>query len=405
MKIKATIVLLGALTLLTACGGTKQDPLADQSQAVKDGIPPGGPEKAKEKPLPADVLKIDGPDFFSFDEGEEASITINARSMFDDSQYTLEIVNKDDFKTAKIVTVGGDTTKDQLANLNILWKVPKGTGADYYSSTDLEVNVYTTNLPENYSFKKTFKIFINSDSKRVPEVIRADVPAVAIKENATGTFKIYVKDEDATDVNGARPSLFFTADNFVSSVNGSSFLSVSKEPTPDPTTPNVWVFEVNANLSKAEITAGNVSAKYFVYAKSRFGKVSNPYNGNFPVWTSVTTPISSWTEAVNFTRNQPNSYSFTVTDPKGEGEIQANFTTNCATLENAPTCTCKPVNAFSGKFKGAAQCTIKWTPPQGFGLFFSTTQTFTVNVTNLSPVSGDTDKKVQQFNGVINLVN
>jgi hypothetical protein len=404
MKIRATIVLFAALTLLTACGGTKQDPFADQSQAVKDGIPPGGPQKAQEKPLASDVLKIDGPDFFSFDEGETATININARSMFDDSLYTLEIANKDDFKGAKVVSVEGDTKTGQVANLNIVWTVPKGTGSDYYSSVDLEVNVYTTNLPENYSFKKTFKVFVNSDSKRVPEVIRAEVPA-AIKENSTGTFKVYVRDEDASDVSGARPTLFFTADNFASSVNGSSFLSVSKEAVKDPTTPNVWVFEVTANLSKAEITSGTTTAKYYVYAKSRFGKVSNPYNGTFPVWTSVTTPISSWTEAVNFTRDQINSYSFTVTDPKGEGEIQANFVTSCASMENAPTCTCKQVNSFTGKFKGAAQCTIKWTPPKGFGLFFSDTATFTVNVTNLSPVNGDTDKKVQQFNGVINLVN
>lgn len=409
MKLKSTLlVLVGTLFLISACGGTKQDPLDGQSDDVKNGKAPGIAEAPKKKPADSNVLKIDGPDSLVVQEGEEREITFTARSLFvEDTEYALEFTSAGaaEYKNATVTSKPGNSAKGELASITIKWKVPKGLAAGQVTDTALVVSAYTTNLKAIYSVEKNVTVFISSNSKNVPNITKVEVPVDPIKENTNKSIiKVYVTDNDSSDVVGRRPSLIIMPDT--SGANGAAYLVPAKNPVKDPALANSWIFDVVVDLTNAEMTAYSANAKFLVAATSYLGRLSAFKSASYSVWTSVSQPVSSWQEIVYFKRQQANSYTFIVTDPRGEGLIDAKFTTNCSALEGKPVCDCKSIAGVSGKSKGAAQCSITWTPPAGGGIFFAATPyTISVSVTNQSPITNDKDNKVQIFNGVIQLVN
>jgi hypothetical protein len=397
MKPVKILIALFSIVAVVGCGGTKQDPLADQSDAVKNNQPPKGPEAPKEKPLASDVLKIDGSDYFVFREGVEQEITIKARSAFDEAKYTLEVTNADQFKDMTIVGTEGDVPNAQQAEIRIKWLPPKGLVYADVVTLNLQTMVYTTNLEENYSFKKNFSIFIYKESYNIPEILTMDPIAGAVKEGSKSTFKVKVKDLDSSAQ--MKPDLVALRD--FTNINGAPFLTWNT-PKQDPTDPNIWLFDVTVDLGAADVTSGSSKAEFGLAAVSNAGKKSAPRKGNFTIWTSVLTPVTSWSEKVEFKIGATNVHNFTVIDPRGEGELTTLFTTQCAFLSGAPTCTCKLQKGVAGKANSAANCSIAWTVP--VDAFENQDVEINYKVENKSPVFGDKDLKSASFVGQLKLV-
>lgn len=381
---------------LTACGGTSQDPLEKQSELVKGGEVPSKPKPPKEKPLAQDVLRIDGADFFVFRENVEQEISIKARSGFNEALYTIEVTNMDSFKNATMTTIEGDVAKDQQAQVNFKWTPPKGMVFADVITYQLETMVYTTNLAENYSFKKTFNIFIYKETFSVPEIISVTSLPAAIKENTTAQFKVKVKDVDGTET--TLPSLLALTD--YTQKNGAPYVSWGKA-VQDVNDPQMWWFDVTINLKDVDLTTGADNAEFSLSALSAAGKKSNPYKLNFTVWSSVLKPVTSWMDAVEFKIGQGNHFDFTIVDPRGEGKLTAKFLTNCSTLAGAPTCVCIPRVGIAGKADTLMSCSIDWMVPTGTP---TQEQVIVFNAQNKSTLPGDTQMENANFSGKIKLV-
>ncbi|MBY0385239.1 hypothetical protein K2X05_08785, partial [bacterium] len=110
-KFGKIFLLLAIAGMLGACSNIfsgEADPLRDQPDDIKKGKAPGTQKVEDPKPVAKDVLLIDASDSYTFREGIEQEITINARCMFDDCFYDLEIANLQDFKGATIDVIPGD---------------------------------------------------------------------------------------------------------------------------------------------------------------------------------------------------------------------------------------------------------------------------------------------------------
>lgn len=381
---------------MVACEFTEQDPLAKESDSVKKGEVPSKAKPPEEKPLPSDVLRIDGADYFVFRENVEQEISIKGRSAFDQVKYNIEITNPDDFKGATIEMVEGDVALDLQAEVKFKWTPPKGIVYSDVISYTLDTMIYTTNLSENYSFKKSFNIFIYKETFVIPEVLSVDKVTSAVKEGSTAKFKVTVLDADGT--NSTPPNLMALTD--FTDKNGAPYLSWAK-PTQDPSDPTIWVFDVTIDLRNVEITAGSNIAQFSIAAVSSAGKKSPPKKGQYTVWSSIMAPVTSWLDAVEFKIGKDNHFDFSIIDPRGEGKLTAQFITTCSSLPGAPICACTAKVGVSGKANTLSACSIDWsvpadTIPQDLKILFK--------AENSSTLFGDSEKKVVNFAGLLKLV-
>lgn len=395
------VAVFFALLAFVGCGGTKQDPYADQSDAVKKAHAYVKPEP-KEKPLATDVLRIDGTDYYIFQEGVEGTIDLKSRCLFDKTEYFLEVLNQGAFQGMQVITTPGDTGNNQMAELHIKWTPPKGITYDNAVSLNLETQIYTKGVmtdgkSDDLSHKKNFAIIIYKESLAIPEIISIDPVPGPVKEGATSHFLVKVKDMDST--NSVRPSLVALTDFLY--INGSPYLKWN-DPVQDQNDPAIWKFDVVVDLKNAELTTSTGSADFSLAVLSAAGKKSAPKKGKFTVWTSVTSPVTSWTEEVSFTIGQKNTHTFTVIDPRGEGVLTTKFLTSCSALPGAPQCTCNLQKGVTGKLDSAATCSINWTVPVDATLGNVQIQ---YEIQNSSPVFGDKDFKKPTFTGNIRLVN
>lgn len=404
MKLKL-LLAFGVIGVLTACGGTGSDPMEDQSKPVQDAKPDDSKEEVVTlKPELKTAMEIKTKPYYTFSEGEVAEIKVSATSSYA-AKYYLEVTNLSDFDKAQVTSEEGDQGTGKNATLTMKWKVPKGLSISSDGQMKLSLAVHTKGftskgLADDRTVTKDVLIMLSSISVNKPVVTKVMPLGTAVKENtASSTFKVYVTDEDAIDLDGSRPTLVIMPPQ--SGINGASYL-VPKPAVKDPSAPNSWVFDVSVNLLNMEVTQKNGTAFFDVAAFSpRSGNMSNPVTGSYDIWTSVSKPMTSWTEDVGFKLNTVSSYTFTVSDPKGEGQITASFATNCSSLPGAPQCSCVSIDGVNGNPNGAAQCTITWAPPNAF-LYWE--QVFVISVTNKSSVPGDKEQQTVQFNGKIKFI-
>ncbi|MCC6138132.1 MAG: hypothetical protein IT287_05840 [Bdellovibrionaceae bacterium] len=263
-------------------------------------------------------------------------------------------------------------------------------------SYTLETMIYTTNLEENYSFKKAFNIFIYKETFVIPEVLAVDTVTSAVKEGSTAKFKVKVLDADGTPT--TPPSLMALTD--YTDKNGAPYLSWAA-PVQDPNDPTIWFFDVTIDLKNVEVTTGSNTAQFSIAAVSAAGKKSPPKKGQYIVWSSIMAPITSWLEAVEFKIGKDNHFDFSVIDPRGEGKLSAQFITACSGLPGSPVCACTPKVGVSGKANTLAACSIDWVVPAD-----TTAQDLKIlfKAENVSTLPGDTEKKLVNFAGLLKLV-
>jgi hypothetical protein len=397
------LALLALCGILNSCGSDPfgdSDPLADQPDSVKAGETPFKPKPIPEKPLPEDVLKVDfTAGGYVFREGIESEFTITGRSMFDESMFQMEAVNIAEFKDATVTTVAGDKIAGVPASLTFKWKPPVGFVFSDKLVVTLEVSISTTNLAENYSFKTNIPILIYNEAFAVPRILSVTGLPQKVKEAGLASkFRVDIEDLESKDVNGERPTLLFLSKS--SGISLAPFIEVVK--TTKELTPGKWSFEVSINLADVEITKASNTGYFDVVAISGNSVQSNPYNVALQVLTSVSLPITTWTEAAVFKVGSNNTFSFTVLDPKAEGQLSVDFVTQCASIGvlSKPTCSCKVVGPTFGKPQSTQICTIEWevAANEMVGNKF-----IDYKAKNSSPVTTDNDYKELTFQGKIQL--
>lgn len=407
-KMSKVCGLLLAVFWLGACDANpfgKKDPLSSQPDSVKNGELPSKPKPPPQKPLASDVLRIDASDFYSFREGLEQEITISARNMFDDSQYEIEVSNLSDFKDATVTKVAGDTKAGTNASLTFKWKPPVGFVPKDTIIYPLDITVYTVNNQEKYVTTKSVPLFVYNEVNVIPEIVSISQLPTFIKENDSSKyFKVRIKDVDS-DPTGTTlvPTLQLQNKSLSSSsISIAPFLRVYSTQIFDAAQ-SLWDITVEVNLGGLELTPLKIMGYFDIYAISARGVRSNPMSQSIFVWTSVTSPATSWGQDQTFKIGAMNRYSFTVADPKGEGQISVTsaIANQCAQLGSGASCSCQPSVGVLGKMGSAVQCTLVWmtapdaTPGRYQIIYYAV---------NTSPISGDTETKQAPFIGVINLV-
>jgi hypothetical protein len=400
-KILTLVTIAG---LVNSCGSNPfgdSDPLADESDAVKAGETPFKPKPPPAKPLPEDVLKVDfTTGGYVFREGVETEITITGRSMFNDSMYQMEAVNLAEFKDATVTSTAGDKLAGVPATLTFKWKPPVGFVFSDKLIVTLEVSIATTNLAENYSYKTNIPLLIYNEAFAVPKIVSVTGLPSNVKESGIAAkFGVNIEDLESQDVNGERPSLLFLSKS--SGVSLAPFIKIDKTTLLDAKL-GKWYFDVSINLSEIEITKATSTGYFDVVALSGNSVQSNPFNVALPVWTSVSTPVTTWTENVIFKAGTSNAYTFTVLDPKAEGRLAVDFITQCSSLslQSKPTCSCKGVTAGFGKPQSTFLCTIQWdvSATEVLG-----NKLIEYKARNNSPVMNDVDYRELVFKGTIQI--
>ncbi len=396
------LILFAVIAMVNGCNSNpfgKDDPLADQSDAVKKGESPKKPQPQKPKPLGQDVLTIDSSDFYAFREGVEQEITISSRNFLEEeSTYEIAIANVGDFKDAVVTNVSGDTKSQQVATLKFKWTPPVGFVIQDKMVYPLDIEVYTTNNTEKYVYTKSIPLHIYNEKFSIPEIVSVSkVPAWIKEKDVSSFFDVRVKDIDAKDADGLRPTLQFLSKN-MGNLNLAPFVKAQK-PTLKDESQGLWDFRVEINLNGLELTADQTTGYFDIYAISANGIESNPKGQQLAVRTSVSAPVTSWSETIEFKIGLENRFSFTVLDPKGEGIVKSDFTTPCASLVGAPQCSCQSIAGTSGKSATSSLCTIVWNVPAGE---LPRAERFSVESTNKSPV--DSETKPASFTKTINLV-
>lgn len=402
-KFSKYLVLFALLLLGSGCDSNpfgKDDPLAKQSEDVKNGESPKKPQPPKPKPLSQDILTVDSSDFYAFREGVEQEITISARNFFDDSTYEIEVSNLGDFKDAVVDRIPGDTKSKQVATLKFKWTPPVGFVIQDKMVYPLDIVVFTTNGTDKYILNRSVPLHIYNEKFSVPEIISVSrVPSWIKEKEVSRFFDVRVKDIDAKDADGLRPTLQFLSKN-IGNLNLSPFLKTQRPTLSDPAK-GLWDFRVEINLNGLELTVDQTTGYFDIYAISANGIESNPLGQQLAVRTSMAEPVTSWSDAIDFKIGQENHFSFTVLDPKGEGVLNAQFVTQCSSLVGAPQCSCKSIAGTFGKPTTSSLCSIVWNVPAGETV---RTEKITFNATNKSPVSGDTEVIPASFDKNINLV-
>lgn len=391
------IVMINGCDSYTLFG--KDDPFANQSDAVKKGETPNKPQPEKPKPLGQDVLIVDSSDFYAFREGEEQEITIASRNFLEEeSTYEIGISNINDFKDAVVTMTPGNTKTQQLATIKFKWTPPVGFVIQDKMVYPLDIEVYTTNNTEKYVRTKSIPLHIYNEKFSVPEIVSISNVPDSIKEKDTSRFfEVQVKDIDAKDADGLRPSLQFLSKN-IGNLNLAPFLKVQKVTLKDESL-GLWDFRVEINLKGLELTTDQTAGYFDIYAISANGIESSPKGQQIAVKTSISAPITSWMSDIEFKIGTENRFNFTVLDPKGEGAITSDFVTQCSTLVGAPQCSCQSVAGTSGKFATSSLCSIVWNIPAGET---PRSEKFSISSTNKSPV--DPETKPATFDKTINLV-
>lgn len=406
MKNFVMVACLLALSGLTACGGTEQDPMATQTESVKNGVPPKAAEKPAPEPTDEDALKIHGQGWdrhFFMRQGVEDEVTIIARSTLADAKFKIDITNLEDFKGAVAYDpIEGDTAQNIPASIKFKWKPSSVDTTQDLTFFEMDVEAYTTNKDFVNKRKATVYVYVHPAASPVPSIVSVQKMS-AMREGQKATFTVDVRDTDGIDFPGSRPQLALLP-NYLN-INGSSYLSAG-EPQQDLVDPTLWHFNVVVDLTNIELTSTRVYPRFYVAAISRQGKKSPSVEGQYEVITSVSEPYSSWsTEVPGFFEGARGRYQFFVMDPKNEGNIAVNFNPACSTYPGAPRCSCRQPDGASSVKRTSMICTIEWTPTSADAIKLSKGQlNIAYEVKNTSPITSDTESKTKTFNGTIQVV-
>ncbi len=358
------LVLLAALVMsfsFVSCGW-KENPLQDQTEGVKQAKPGDVSEKPQGDEEKA--LRIDTEDFFNFTEELTSQFYIKGMVYIDKADFEISIENMDQFPGAKF------NTTDNVFE----WTPPAGFITDFSTKRmSITIVMTTKNVTPVRIKKKTVPVFITpSTTSKTPKIVsvKFDQDKTSVREGEILNFDVVVKDITAVDADGGRPSLTFlpTADGSVEAASIVSMRDLSyprKNPEVDPNDKTLWTFKMQVNLISREITTSKARMRFVMVTTSRFNVQSQPEYANLDILTNIQVPAISWNQPQEFKAGAKNSFTFTVYDPRGEGDPVFTMQTDCSKIHPKLVCgTCVAKNeALLGR---VLYCPISWDIPADY---------------------------------------
>lgn len=344
MRLLLGIILVG----LTAChSGWEKDPFANDTENVKNGQKQG--TKVELNPPLQSVVFVELEPFYELKEGQRVVIKTGYRI----THPEFKVV---DFKIEDLEENFPGAVFDATTN-EITWT----PGDDYVPAgaivfrRPLTISVFVEYKGLVQEVRRTASINVLRGDARAPyirEVVGFDGD---IYEGQKRAFTVVVVDE--VSPNG--PVLSVRKRTFTSADNGTGYVEYDSNGTKDPTDPTIWRFKGSINLTNVpEITKNYQNFYVGFVAHSSFGEASNIYSDDFRVLTKLVRPsfFTGLTDARTFKKGVLNSYTFTVADVKEEGNVSAEFITDCSREPVAGAdCSCTNNQFYS-------TCTIQWVP-------------------------------------------
>ncbi|MCC7403268.1 MAG: hypothetical protein IT288_02625 [Bdellovibrionales bacterium] len=377
---KLILPLLLPLAIVGCSGGTGQDPLQNQPDNVRKGVPPGEKPKEDRNPVPREAMRLEvEPEVVYFVEGKEGSFTIKTDVLgYDKEEYTVEIKNLPE--GASFDSATGKVTWKPLTDMVI--------GDDYMETYNLIIQMSTLKKPV-MSLVRRVPIFVQRDSPR-PEIVKVHMPN-EVQEGSEVEFTVQVRDLDSTD-----GSLFRFRTPHITVVqtddtyrDGASLVSLvpstSDNPNPrrldpsDPTyDPNLWIYKMRVNARNRELTSSRDNFKFGLIATSRFGLPSaeggvpsQPKGLSIAVITKVPRPLTTWGEdVIEFKTGVAAVYTWDIyspmgalnfrSSPEGDGDLDApTIAIKCnADMPGPAECKCTKAASQSWRYN----CRMTWTP-------------------------------------------
>lgn len=343
--ISFTLILLG-VAAATGCGGWDQDPLSGKDGKLKDGW--GVPTKPiGTKPVNPNMIQITAPYFVSYEEEKNRKFEILVRVLEADFTADLEIENLADFTGATY------NAQDNVFS----WTPPKGyveasgVGVSVLKILKIKVNAYKTGSVV-YSGDQQVEIRVFRDYT-APEITRIDMPRQVMREGERMDMTVYYSDKDA-DPNdrGTWATLRFESMPALKSLAG--LVTYSRTNKGAGATEYV-------TTARIDLSEGDLSANLDVYTMglsmvSRYGKASGTQRLDLTVLTSFAAPLTTWTERIEATVDQPMSYKFDIFDPKMEQKLTSDSFTGMPTGADIQ---CQRTG------NSVLNCILNWTPVAG----------------------------------------
>ncbi len=401
-------VLAGfAVTAMTSACSLNQDPYADKSEAIKQGVPPevDRPPVAP-KPLASDAVRIDTNDFYSFKEQTAGEISVRGR-VLDSSGATfdLSIDNLRDFPGAVFDPTSGA----------FKWTPPRDTtGGEYGVPKRLVVRLTAISPTGGTSIGTIKEILVYVTRAELdPQIVSVEdlVKPSPTREGQARKFLVTVKDPDAIDADGLRPRLVAVpSKRGTFDISGLVYMQdpTSSEPNPsqDPNDKTKWIFKMVLDLRAQpdqrgrDFTRSQETFKFGLQTVSRFGRIGMK-DVDASILTDVMKPEVSWgIEPIEAVVGQENVLQFTVYDPYAEGRISVNFKTRIDQLPGAGVAFCN----LAPSRDGAMICRISYKPSAAALSAPKGEYPVEFVVRNESKVQGDTKVVEETFRRVIKVV-
>ncbi len=352
------LVLSASLAMTIGC---QQDPFAEKSEEIRNGIPPELQKvPTPEKPRDKDALHIDSLDFYTFKESVSSEISFSGRVLEPGAKFELSIDNMAKFPGATFDPVKGA----------FKWTPPRDTtGTEYGVERRLIIRLTSpATTPTGTTEGTTKAVLIYVTRAEVdPEIVSVDdMMKVPTREGELRKFNVVVKDPDAADADGSRPRLVSVpAKKGIQDVSGLVYMQevVAPELNPqiDPVTKN-WTFKmildlrVQADQRGRDFTRNQETFKFGLQTISRYGRVGMK-DVDASILTDVMKPDVSWFDVIDAVAGQENVIQFTVFDPYAEGKLNVNFITRVDQLPGSAVSSCKTASR-----EGNVLCRISWKP-------------------------------------------
>lgn len=387
LKLKLSKSLMMALVgLSVVVGGCQQDPFANKSDAIKQGVPPEldrGP--VVPKPIPSDALRISSDsEVYNFKETFVGELTVAGRVLQGVPDFILSIDNMDEFPGATFDAKTGA----------FKWTPPKdSTGGAYGVPKSLRVRLEATPVAGGAKLATTKDILIYvTRAEGDPEILNVDdLKTLPTREGEIRKFDVTLTDPDGSDVDGARPRLIaIPSVRGIADVAGLVYMDESTAAKPNPVfdiASKTWKFSMvldlrtRTNQRGRDFTDRQATFKFALQAISRYGGTAiKPVDAD--IITDVLPPQVTWGDAIEIVGGVENSIQFTAFDPYAEGQIRVEFVTRVDQLPGAAVAFCN-----QGTRAGDMICTLSWKP---LPVTAKTDVEIKFNVRNSSRVVGDT---------------
>ncbi len=337
----AGLVLVG---FLGGCGW-QENPLEGKGDILKQAQPVNSGQE-KPKADPSDIIFIDAPDSASFIEGKKDVISVEVHlSQPGFTNVDMTIDNMGDFRGASY-----DANSKKFE-----WAPPLGTVVDGLSAKlELSLHVTARNFQTGIVYTRDKKVLlIVQRSPQDPQVVSINFPSFSAKlrEGGVYTFSVTAKDLDNSPntQNGPDMAILPPQGDQISLAGFVKF----KNRTGDATT-HVYVYNFEMDLRGVELTNSSHSAGFVAQAISQFGRRSALVPMTQTIFTSLGSPLSTWSSTKIFKNNQVNMVPFIVYDAKGESMISLERNDNVPAGAS--------IDCPQRLATGAMECTLTWTP-------------------------------------------